>query len=288
MTLLPGATIDTPFYRYRATGEEICEKCLHLDLVCFSAEDAVEIESGLVCSCPHVWDSYGSLNNSAITEHTKMGWSVGLSASGIPCTALCPADLLQLIEAERYAQSLFETEKERLERLFNEPHRADIDTNEVVYMHNVKLSEAEPYKDAQRIYTHAHKAVWNYVENLVRDANSLPHIGEGWISETRLFHIVESIFPNDEVIHHYRASWLDRLELDVYVVGADIGFEYQGIQHYKSQKHWGGRASLIRTQERDAEKARRCMEHGTRLIEVYYYEDLTEDLVRGKINSDHV
>lgn len=287
MAILPGATIDTPFYRYRAIGEEICEKCLYLDLVCFPVDEAIKIEDGLVCSCHHVWDGYAILNNSAITEHTKMGWSVGLSASGIPCTSLCPADLLQLIESKRYAQSVFETEMEKIECLSNGPHRVDIDQNEVLYMQNVKLSEAKPYEEARRIYAHAQKAVWNYVENLVRDTNGLPRIGEGWISETRLFHIVESIFPDDEVIHHYRASWLGRLELDVYVVGADIGFEYQGVQHYKPQEHFGGRASLARTKERDAEKARRCMEHGTRLIEIYYYEDLTDDLVRKKVDSDH-
>ncbi len=95
--------------------------------------------------------------------------------------------------------------------------------------------------------------------------------------------MVKTLYPNDTVIHHYRASWLGRLELDVYVVNANIGFEYQGIQHYKPQKQWGGIESFKRGQERDAEKKRRCMEHGTRIIEIRYDENIAEDLIKQKL-----
>lgn len=285
MSILPGASVDTPFYRYRATGVEVCEKCLYLDMTCFPAEDATSIEAGLSCSCPHVWDGFVALNNAAITNHAKMGWTVGLSASGVPCLSLCPPDLLRLVERERKAWAALQAEQERIDLLFYGPDRPDIAPDEVEYIHNVKLSEAEPYVDASRAHSDAKRQVGNYIENLIRDAQGLPHVGEGWLNETRMFRIVESIFPDDQVIHHYRASWLGRLELDVYVVGANIGFEYQGIQHYEPQEHWGGLNALARTQERDAEKARRCSEHGTRLIEIYYDEDLSEELVREKIGS---
>lgn len=283
MSILPGASVDTPFYRYRAIGKEVCEKCLYLDLTCFPAEDAAGIEANLSCSCPHVWDGYVSLNNAAITDRAKTGWTVGLSASGVPCLSLCPPDLLKLIEHERETGKILQTEQKKIDSLFYGPDRPDISPDEIEYIHNVKLSEAEPYVEARQAHSNAQRQIWNYIENLMRDAQGLPHVGEGWLNETRMFHIVESIFPDDEVIHHYRASWLGRLELDVYVVGANIGFEYQGIQHYEPQEHWGGLDALIRTQERDAEKARRCADNGTRLIEVYYDEELSEELIREKI-----
>jgi len=284
MLILPGSYLDTPFYKYRATGKEICEKCLFLDLVCFPVEEAIEIERGLSCSCPHIWTSYTSLNNTNITDHVKMGWSVGLSASGIPCPSLCPSDLLKLVKEEKEIERIYQIEREKINSLCNGPDRSDIAPDEITYFHNVKLSEAETYIKVRRKYFHAQGQVRNYIENLIRETHGLPRVGERWVNETRLFHIVESIFPDDEVIHHYRASWLGRLELDVYVVGANIGFEYQGIQHYEPQEHWGGHDALICTQKRDAEKARKCIEHGTRLIEIFYNEDLTESLVREKLS----
>lgn len=127
--------------------------------------------------------------------------------------------------------------------------------------------------------------VENYVENRLRDARGLPRVGEGWVNETALYRIVQALFPEDKVVHHYRADWLGRLELDVYVVGANVGFEYQGIQHYEPQEHWGGAEAFVRARERDAEKRRRCAEHGTRLVEVRYDEDVTEEVVRRKLGG---
>lgn len=158
MSILPGTSVDTPFYRYRATGKEICEKCLYLDLTCFPAEDAVRIEAELSCSCPHVWDGYVVLNNSAITDHAKMGQAVGLSASGIPCPSLCPSDLLELIEHERETSKTLQAEQEKIDSLFYGPDRTDISPDEVEYIHNVKLSEAEPYVEARRAHSTAQRA----------------------------------------------------------------------------------------------------------------------------------
>lgn len=212
-----------------------------------------------------------------------MGWMVGLSASGVPCLPLCPPDLLRLIKRERETGAELKAEQEKIDLLFYGPDRPDIAPDEVEYIHNVKLSEAEPYEKAHRAHSNAQRQVRNYIENLVRDAQGLPRVGEGWLTEMCLFRIVEKLFPDDEVIHHYRAPWLRRLELDVYVVGADIGFEYQGIQHYEPQEHWGGIEAFNRGRERDRQKRQLCAAHGTRLIEVRYDEPVTEELVRGKV-----
>lgn len=283
MSILPGAVCDTPFYGYRATGDEVCERCLTLDGACFPVSVAAEIERGLSCSCAHVWDGYVLLNNSALTDHAKAGWELGLSASGVPCPSLCPPDLLALVYQLREARAKYEAEAAVINALCLGPDRDDIAPDEVLFWHNVKISEAEPYERARRERDRLRRAVWNYVENHLRDLHGLPHVGEGWVSEMRLFRIVQAIFPDDTVIHHYRAPWLGRLELDVYAVGADVGFEYQGIQHYEPVEHWGGAEALRRGRERDVEKARRCAEHGTRLIEVRFNEPLTEAAVREKL-----
>ena len=121
--------------------------------------------------------------------------------------------------------------------------------------------------------------------NKAREYFGYKKIGEAWVNETLLYRIVQNIFPDDNVIHHYRAGWLGNLELDVYVERANIGFEYQGIQHFKAQKQWGGKEALERQKKRDAEKKRLCAENGTTLIEVLYTENLTVELVLQKLNQ---
>ena len=74
---------------------------------------------------------------------------------------------------------------------------------------------------------------------------------------------------------------LGRLELDVYVPGAELAFEYQGQQHFYAIEAWGGEEALSKVQERDARKARLCAEHGVTLITVDYTEPLTETYIRG-------
>lgn len=134
----------------------------------------------------------------------------------------------------------------------------------------------------------AFRASWVAEEKRLRlkqIKDSLPKLVRVWRNEEELFSVVCALFPDDEVIHHYRAGWLGRLELDVYVVGANIGFEYQGIQHYEPQEHWGGEAAFVRARERDAEKKRLCAAHGTRLVEVRYDEDVTDEVVRRKLGG---
>lgn len=273
----------TPFLRYYATGKTICRRCLELDGFCFKWEDAEAIEATLSCGCPHEWMTFDAENNSPVDDHARAGWTVGLSASGVPCLELCPPELLALVEKQRAATTAYEIEAAKIEALFNGPPRDDIAPDEVAFWHNVKMSEGAPFQEAMRQKNRADRAVWNYVENVLRVSQGLPKVGEGWVNEMRLYRAVEVLFPDDEVIHHYRADWLGRLELDVYVVQANIAFEYQGIQHYEPLDHWGGEEALERNQERDAEKSRRCATHGTPLVEVKYTEKVSVDLVTDKL-----
>ena len=286
MWTLPNKPLcETPFLRYEATGQTICRRCLELDMVCFEWAEAEAIEASLSCGCPHKWETFAVENNFAVDEHARAGWTVGLSASGVPCLDICPPELLDLVERQRAAAAVYEIEAERVDALLNGPPRNDIAPDEVTFWHNVKMSEGEPFQEVLRQRNRANLAVWNYVENVLRVSQGLPKVGEGWVNEMRLYRAVEALFPDDDVIHHYRADWLGRLELDVYAVQANIAFEYQGIQHYEPQDNWGGEDAFERGQARDAEKAQRCFAHGTPLIEVKYTEKVTVDLVAGKLRS---
>ncbi|OUP68064.1 hypothetical protein B5F10_14735 [Anaerotruncus colihominis] len=281
-----GEGIEAPFLKYRAIGYEVCERCLYLDGLCKERSEALAIEESLTCSCPHVWDAYVVLNNEGITSDiVQAGLKAGISLSHVPCASLCSAELLTLTQKAFEAANEFYLKQKWINHMVNSPLRADIAPNEIQYCHNVKQDEAKPYIEARRNKAKTERAVNNFLKNLVRDSQGLPRVGEGWVNETKLFHIVQGIFPSDKVIHHYRAEWLGRLELDVYNASKNIAFEYQGIQHFEPQKHWGGEESFERTLERDAEKKERCNAHNTPLIEICYDEVLNVDLVRKKLDE---
>lgn len=139
------------------------------------------------------------------------------------------------------------------------------------------------YYVEQRAIENGHAYPTREDENEVRVELGYKKKGEQWENETHLFYIVKSLFSNCLVIQHYRPQWLEGLELDVWVQEEKIGFEYQGIQHYKPVEHWGGESKLIELKERDKRKKEICKKEQVLLIEVKYTENVTESLVIDKI-----
>lgn len=129
------------------------------------------------------------------------------------------------------------------------------------------------------------RKMWRIVENEVRLKFGHKKIGDAWTSETILYHIVKSIFPNFTVYRHYRPSFLNGLELDIFIEDLNIGIEYQGIQHYKPVKHWGGKEALEKLKERDIKKKRIMLEQNIPLIYYKYDEDLSDNLVMLKMKD---
>jgi hypothetical protein len=87
------------------------------------------------------------------------------------------------------------------------------------------------------------------------------------------------------VIHHYRPPELDGLELDIFIKDLNIGVEYQGIQHYKPVKHWGGQKALEENKKRDRKKASLCKKNDIKLIYFKYSDKLTEEFVKSELES---
>lgn len=108
-------------------------------MVCFEWAEAEAIEASLSCGCPHKWETFAVENNFAVDEHARAGWTVGLSASGVPCLDICPPELLDLVERQRAAAAVYEIEAERVDALLNGPPRNDIAPDEVTFWHNVKM-----------------------------------------------------------------------------------------------------------------------------------------------------
>jgi hypothetical protein len=129
------------------------------------------------------------------------------------------------------------------------------------------------------------RKIWNEAENTLRRFVGVPEIGEKFISETILFKTVAYLLKDHEVIHHYRAAWLGRQELDIFVPSLKLAIEYQGEQHFEPIDAWGGEEGLKKTRRRDEEKKLRCESNDVTLLYFDHDAELTEKTVDGRIKK---
>lgn len=139
--------------------------------------------------------------------------------------------------------------------------------------------------DAQAEYHKQRRKFQNLIEDEVRIATGYRKVGEGWISETQLFYLIKKIFPEVQVVRHYRSPLLEHLELDIYLPDLNLGIEYQGEQHFKAIEHWGGEEGLLSLQSRDKKKEMLCKKNKIRLLKINYYDNLSFTNVKQLIDE---
>jgi hypothetical protein len=105
-------------------------------------------------------------------------------------------------------------------------------------------------------------------ENTVREDKGLPKIGEGWISEARLYYEIKEILPKYEVLFHGRPNWLGKQHLDIYIPQLALAFEYQGRQHYEPVDYFGGLEAFLKIQKLDSKKLNLCQKMGVEIVYV--------------------
>ena len=118
-------------------------------------------------------------------------------------------------------------------------------------------------------------------ESLLRERHGLPRIGEGWISEMRMFTLIRQRF--DQVELHAQPDWLKPQHLDCYVPSIRVGFEFQGQQHFEPVAVFGGEKGLAQTKQRDKLKAEKCADNGVTLIYWTHAEPLNPDVLVTKL-----
>ena len=150
---------------------------------------------------------------------------------------------------------------------------------------NIKHDLYNNICELRKVYNKHIRKINNVVENEVRSKFGHKKIGESWTSETILYYIIKKLYPDLTIFRHYRPEILERLELDIYIEDLKIGIEYQGIQHFKPVKHWGGIESFEKLQERDKRKKQLCKKNNIRLIYFNYNESLSDNIVRDKIQK---
>jgi hypothetical protein len=123
----------------------------------------------------------------------------------------------------------------------------------------------------------------NTIINEVRTERGLPKLGEGWISETKLFYRIKEHFIEFEVVQHGRPNWLGRQHVDIWLHEHSIGIEYQGQQHDRPIEFFGGEKSFEENKKRDERKRMLFKENNAFLIEVR--EGFDFDLLCEEIKS---
>jgi very-short-patch-repair endonuclease len=82
-------------------------------------------------------------------------------------------------------------------------------------------------------------------------------------------------------IHQHKfddCKFKNKLSFDFYLPEKNICIEYDGKQHYKMPKSWGGEEKLKLTQKRDQIKNEYCKNNNIRLIRIKYNENVLEKL----------
>lgn len=151
-----------------------------------------------------------------------------------------------------------------------------------------EFSLANQYLEAieqRKIISKHHRKIKNVIENEVRRKFGHKKVGEAWTSETILYYIVQTLFPDKTILRHYHPDFLEGLEIDIFIKDLNIGIEYQGIQHYRPIKHWGGKESLYKLRKRDQRKKKICDKLGVKLIYFDYNEELSNDFVLTRIKK---
>ncbi|MFZ2189501.1 MAG: hypothetical protein WA057_01490 [Candidatus Magasanikiibacteriota bacterium] len=187
----------------------------------------------------------------------KRGYELGLGLDKVDFD-LCPKEILELLEIDP-------------NKYFKIVSQLNIDNN---------FTELQKI---QSLYHKQQRKIWNIAEDDVRLRFGHKKIGEAWTSETILYYIITKLFPDFVILRHYRPDFLEGLEFDIFIKEKNIGIEYQGIQHFKEVKHWGGKPALEKLKQRDKKKRDICKKLKIPLIYFNYDEDLEERFVLNRI-----
>ena len=105
-------------------------------------------------------------------------------------------------------------------------------------------------------------------------------------NETKLYEYCLKLFPGLKPQRNIKRLFPKNrlMELDIWIPKLDLGFEYQGEQHYIPRKDWpNGEKLLLETQERDRLKKKYCAEQGITMIEIKYDWNMDIKVVKDEL-----
>lgn len=110
-----------------------------------------------------------------------------------------------------------------------------------------------------------------------------------WKSEQLVYQIVKQMYSKAGVWYQFRPEWLrtnsGQLSYDIYISKLRVAIEYQGKQHFEPVEYFGGKESFEKQVERDNIKRELSKKNNVKLIYINYWEDITPELIRQKIEE---
>ncbi len=101
-----------------------------------------------------------------------------------------------------------------------------------------------------------------------------------------LLEIIQQLYPYQQITLEYNVARIGASFIDIYLPRLQMGFEYDGIQHFKYNEHFhGSRDNFLKARRRDNLKDDLCKEQKIILIRVAYDEEMSRNLVLGKIEE---
>ena len=111
-----------------------------------------------------------------------------------------------------------------------------------------------------------------------------------WKSEELVYNITKKLYKDYQVIYQYRPYHLStnygQMSYDIYICGLKTAIEYQGKQHFEPVDFFGGQESFQKQQIRDKLKAERSKQYGVKLVYINYWEEITADLIRQRVEKE--
>jgi hypothetical protein len=102
---------------------------------------------------------------------------------------------------------------------------------------------------------------------------------------SKLIYVLKEMFPNTKVHSEYPIG--QKLRLDSYIDHPYfLGFEFDGVQHFKSVDHFGGDDQHIKNIQNDFKKDEICKGRGISLIRLNSLDDLTIESL-DKLIQEH-
>lgn len=110
-----------------------------------------------------------------------------------------------------------------------------------------------------------------------------------WKSEQLVLEMVKQLYPKATVWYQFRPDFLKtdkgQLSYDIFISKLRVAIEYQGKQHFEPVEIFGGKDSFEKQKERDILKRKLSEENGVKLVYINYWEDITPNLIKERIES---
>lgn len=156
--------------------------------------------------------------------------------------------------------------------------------------YNQPYTTASFVKQVNRVYPNEFKILSQYksskgkilVQHLkcghkwwIRPNNLLTGYGCPYCNQSHGERLINQVLTNayslkEGIDFQYAYILPNGLHLDFYLSKQRIGIEYDGEQHFRAVKYFGGTASLKKQQQRDSQKDQYCQEYQIHLIRIPY------------------